>query len=176
LFFFISLLWLPFGILFHYQKGGIMNQDFEKNKKALLEKITALHHSDLPHSEPLSKQAFPDVIVFGALSPFMEGLIDALEKKRPLEFFQDPGKATDYCLDHEVSNVILDMDLPTDWKMATDVFTTVRMMKTTLHFILLTKSPQSTPVETLAAQGVEVLTKPFGTDMLFKKLTMLPRI
>jgi len=99
-----------------------MNQDFEKNKKALLEKITALHHSDLPHSEPLSKQAFPDVIVFGALSPFMEGLIDALEKKRPLEFFQDPGKATDYCLDHEVSNVILDMDLPTDWKMATDVF------------------------------------------------------
>jgi hypothetical protein len=50
------------------------------------------------------------------------------------------------------------------------------MMKTTLHFILLTKSPQSTPVETLAAQGAEVLTKPFGTDMLFKKLTMLPRI
>jgi hypothetical protein len=34
----------------------------------------------------------------------------------------------------------------------------------------MTKSPHTTPVETLAALSADILIKPFGIDVLFKNL------
>jgi hypothetical protein len=58
------------------------------------------------------------------------------------------------------------MDLPTDWRMSTDVFTNTKMLKPAVKFVLLTKNPDSTPVRTIAAQGALVLAKPFKMEAL----------
>jgi DNA-binding response OmpR family regulator len=145
-----------------------MDANFEKNKKTLLEKINALRHP----KEPL-RQAGPTIIIFGAQSAFMDGLLDTMHKKCAFACFHDPEKAIDFCLNNPINDIVLDMDPPTDWKLSTDVFSSVSMMKPAMHFILLSKSPQSTPVETLMAQNADVLVKPFGTDLLFKKLTKI---
>jgi len=142
-----------------------MDPNFEKNKQAILNQINSIRHTEKPQTPQK-----PDVIIFGAKSPFMEGLLDALKKQCALEFFDDVEKATEYCVEHAVNEIILDMDLPTDWKKSTDVFTTAKTVNPNIHFILLTKTPQAIPVATLAAQSAEVLVKPFGTDILFKKL------
>ena len=142
-----------------------MEPNFEKNKKALLDQINSLRTPEKPQASHN-----PDIIVYGAKSPFMEGLLGALNKLCALEFFNDVEKATEYCIDHRVNTIILDMDIPTDWKMSTDVFTTVKTVNPQTHFILLSKTPEALPVATLAAQGAEVLMKPIGTDVLFKKL------
>ena len=142
-----------------------MEPNFEKNKKALLDQINSLRNPEKPQ---VSRN--PEIIVYGAKSPFMEGLLGALNKLCALEFFNDVEKATEYCIDHRVNTIILDMDIPTDWKMSTDVFTTVKTVNPKSHFILLSKTPEALPVATLTAQGAEVLMKPIGTDVLFKKL------
>ena len=142
-----------------------MDPNFEKNKQALLNQINSLRHTESPQAPKK-----PNVIIFGAKSPFMDGLLDTLTKMCALEFFDDVEKAADYCIEHTVNDIIIDMDPPTDWKKSTDVFTTVRTVNPKIHFILLTKTPQAVPVATLAAQSAEVLVKPFGTNVLFKKL------
>jgi DNA-binding NtrC family response regulator len=135
--------------------------NFEKNKKDLLETIKSLRQPEKPEMP-----AEAHVVIYGVECPFMEGLIEHSKKHFPLRAFGSFEAAISYCFDNSVRVVILDMDLPTDWKMATDVFTNVRTMKPDVQFILMTTTPQSIPVLTLAAQSAKVLKKPFVFDML----------
>jgi DNA-binding NtrC family response regulator len=138
-----------------------VNTDFEKNKLDLLNTIKSIKHT-----EQSPQPAEIRVVVYGIASPFMTGFLEALKKQCEFESFDDFDNAISYCFDHDIQTVILDMDPPTDWKMATDIFTNVRTMKPKVHFILMTKTPESVPVLTLAAQSAEVLEKPFGIEKL----------
>jgi DNA-binding NtrC family response regulator len=142
-----------------------MDQNFEENKKKLLEQISSMKGS----SSSIIKEKM-DVCIYGIISPFMNGLLEKVGEKFKTVFFDDAETAYGFCIDNDVKVVLLDMDQPTDWKMSTDVFTTVRTAKTGIDFILMTKTPNSVPVETLAAQSALVLVKPFGVDSLFKIL------
>jgi hypothetical protein len=138
-----------------------MDLNFEKNKKELLEKLNSLRpKNDKP---PLPDA---DVIVYGAKCEFVDNLAEAISKQQVVRAFYDVEAAIDYCLNKPVSTVIADMEPPTDWKMSTDLFTNVKMMKPKVHFILLATPPRSIPVQTLAAQSATVLEKPFGIAVL----------
>jgi len=152
-------------------KGDRVKVNFEKNRQELLEKLNRIRQA--PHPEQSGKEAAKaDIVLFGEKTPFLDSLVEILDPKCALKSFSDSEEAIAYCLENSLQKIILDMDPPTDWKMATDVFTTVRMMSSGAQFILCTKSPQSTPVETLRAQHAEVLCKPFGVDALFQKLKL----
>lgn len=139
-----------------------MTNDFRKNKQEILNTIQSIKAAEA-QNQPV---VYPEIVVFGSVSSFMAGLLDALEKQRDFEPFSNPDMAISYCFDHEVKTVILDMDPPTNWTMSTDVFTNVRTMKPKVHFIVLTKTPQAVPIRTIAAQGADVLEKPFAIEML----------
>ena len=134
-----------------------MDPNFEKKKKELLEKLNSLRPAN---EQPLTTDA--DIVLFGAQCPFVDNLIEAVEKQQAVKSFFDIEAATEYCLNKQVCTVIMDMDPPTDWKMSTDLFTIVKTLKPKVHFILLATPPRSIPVQTLAAQSAAILEKPFG--------------
>jgi hypothetical protein len=143
-----------------------MEKDFEQNRKELLETIGKLRKDG-------SGQAGggkDTVILFGAKSPFMDALVQTVEKKYPAGFFDDPEQAAARGLESSPCRVIIDMDPPTDWKMATDVFTTIKTVRPDAGVFLCTSHPDSDPVKTLAAQKGIVLVKPFSADLLFRKI------
>ena len=141
-----------------------MADNFEKNRKELLDKIEQLRH------QAKADQEKGNVVVFGAKGAFVDGLIQTLEKKYPTRFFSNADEACAYCLTYETKVIIIDIDPPTDWKMATDVFTGVRTSRPDVKVIVCTKAPSSVPVQTLAAQKADVLAIPFSADVLFKKI------
>jgi hypothetical protein len=145
-----------------------MDPIFEIRKKDLLEKLNALRGQTDEAATPSDAAAKPDchIALYGAHSPFFDDLGVELKKMCDAASFQEVEAIIEYCADQPVYSVILDMDLPTDWRMSTDVFTNVKMLKPVVKFVLLTKNPESTPVRTLAAQGALVLAKPFKMDSL----------
>jgi hypothetical protein len=142
-----------------------MNPNFEKSKKDLLERINALRTTKGEAQSPAAGN-HAEVAIYGAHSPFLDNFILDLKKKRHVAAFHEVEAAIGYCFDHPVRWVLLCMDPPTDWKMSTDIFTNVKMVKPDVRFILFTKTPAAVPVRTLAAQSAIVLVKPFKMDEL----------
>ena len=136
-----------------------MDLRFEKNKKELLKRLSTMRSKNEP--APPKADAAIDAAIYGAASPLIDTIIVDLGKQRAIASFHDIEAAAAYCFDHAIRSIILDMDPPTDWKMSTDLFTTVKSVKPNVQFILLTMRPRSIPVETLAAQKAIVLEKPF---------------
>ena len=142
-----------------------MAEDFEKHRKDLLDQIQHLRRQ-----HPNTDDEKGRIVVFGADSAFVEGLIQVVEKKYRTRFLGNPDEACSYCLTHETKVVIMEMDPPTDWKMATDVFSNVRTIRPQVKFILCTKNPSAVSVQTLAAQHAAVLAIPFSSDVLFREI------
>jgi hypothetical protein len=149
------------------------DRDFDKNKKELLDRLEAMRQKVKDEAFARDSAA---IVVFAQKSPFIEGLVKTLEKKHLVRFFFNVDEACSFCIDHKSAHVILDMDPPTDWKMSTDVFTTVKTVNPGARFILCTKTPGSTEVQTLAAQKAEVLALPFSAEALFRKLKSGPPV
>ncbi len=147
-----------------------MNQNFERNRQELLDKLGHLRKKGKIESDAEPEVEKKEVVVYASRSPFFDGFIKTLEKHHKVQYFSNAEEAIEYCLSTETRNLILDMDLPTDWKMATDVFTTVKTMQPKAQVFLCTKTPEALPIKTLAAQKGIVLAIPFSADILFSKL------
>jgi PleD family two-component response regulator len=139
-----------------------MALEFEKNRKDLLDTIEQMRHKAKTDEER------GKVLVFGERCAFVDGLIQTIEKKHRTRFFSNPDDACAYCLKYGTKVVIMDMDPPTDWKMSTDVFTTVRTSMPGVTVIICTKTPNEVHIQTLAAQNAVVLAIPFSSDILFR--------
>jgi hypothetical protein len=146
--------------------------EFEQRRKELLDKISAIRHGDAPENAAVASDT---VVVFAAKSPFIDGLMATVGKKHPVRQFWDSEEASGFCIDHPALPVIIHMDLPTDWKSATDVFTAVKTVNPTARVMLCTKTPSSVPVQTLVTQKAEVLAVPFSAELLFEKLKPVSR-
>jgi hypothetical protein len=164
--------WYHIEKLANFPKGDRVKVNFEKNRKELLEKIDIIRHTAHKNQPVQEAASTADIVLFGEKTPFLDSLVEILDPKCVVKSFSNAEEAITYCLDNSLQKIILDMDPPTDWKMATDVFTTIRTINIGVQFILCTKSPQSTPVEILRAQRAEVLCKPFGVDALFQTLKL----
>jgi hypothetical protein len=140
---------------------------FEQNKRDLLSKIEELKAKAKAEADIKEKA---EVIVYGAKSVFLDGLIEVMAKKFTVKYFNNSEEASMYCQDHLASRLVLDMDQPTDWKSSTDVFTTVKMVRPDMRIFVCTKNPDAVPVQTLVAQKAAVLTIPFSVDTLFHNL------
>jgi len=147
-----------------------MLKNFERNRQELLDKLDHLRQKGKGEPARDPQEDKKEVVVYASRSAFFDGFIKTLEKHHTVQFFTNAEEAIEYCLATNVRNLILDMDMPTDWKMSTDVFTTVKTMKPTVQVFLCSKTPEAIPVKTLAAQKGIVLAIPFSADILFNKL------
>jgi hypothetical protein len=138
--------------------------EFEKNRQELLDAIEQMRQKAKDDEEK------GKIVVFGAQSPFIDGLIQTIQKKHGVCFFSTSEEACAYCIKYQTGVIIIDMDPPTDWKMATDVFTGVRTNNPAVKVVICTKTPSAVPVQTLAAQKADVLAIPFSSDVLFRKI------
>jgi DNA-binding NtrC family response regulator len=140
---------------------------FEENKNDLLGQLDAMRQKKKDEAFAKDHNA---IVIFAANSPFIEGLINTLERKYLVKLFSDVNEACAFCIDHVSNRIIMDMDLPTDWKLSMDLFTTVKTVNPGARIIVCTKDPGTKEVRTLIAQKAEVLELPFSANVLFGKL------
>lgn len=122
-------------------------------------------------SDISSKKEMKEIIVYGKESFFMRSIIQSLKSTYKISDFDNEEKACDYCLDNSISYVFLDMDEPTDWRLSTDLFTTIKTINRDVIFFLFTKDKLATPVRTLKKQGAHIITKPVSIGDLCKYLS-----
>ncbi len=173
-------------ILFQADLESSMN--FEKNRKELLEQLShrrrdkstqrksASAKSATKSKPTVSQEAGPskkirkNILLYGLDSIFLRNILQTLKSTYSVSSFDNSDDACKSCLDNNISDVLLDMDTPTDWKMSTDVFTTVRTLHPDVKFYLFTKDRRSVPVQTLVAQGGILMPKPVHFEELYAEL------
>jgi hypothetical protein len=156
---------------------------FEDNRKALLQKLSQAHRdkvikrkveqikskgsfsqSAAAHSAPKIEKK--NVVIFGTKSLFINSLQQLLQQSATLFLFDDSEKATGFIMDNSIGIIILDMDPPTDWKAATDIFSSIMIMLPESKFLLCTVEPKKAFIQSLVAQGAKVAQKPVAADDL----------
>jgi hypothetical protein len=106
-------------------------------------------------------------VLYGAKSLFISKLIPVLQTSCTIFHFDNHEKAESFILDNNISHIILDMDQPTDWKSATDIFSSTKIMFPNSRFLLCSMDPSAVPVQTLVAQGATVAPKPVSAEDLY---------
>ena len=165
--------------------------DFEQNRRKMMDELakrkreTAVNRrissakkvsasGDFVPSESIgSGPRKPVVAVYGAESFFMRGFLAGLKSGNEVIYSTKHEDVIDYAIENDVDAVVIDMDAPTDWKMSTDVFTTIRMMKNDLPFFICTLSPNPVSVQTLTARGGVLLKKPVDVQQLSQMLQQM---
>jgi hypothetical protein len=110
------------------------------------------------------------LFLFGAESLFIRRVRQTLSARFETVWGYDPEKASSSCLNAGVTHALIDMDEPTDWRLSTDVFTTVKTVNPAIRFYLFTSKAKSSPVQTLAARGCAVILKPVQFEGLFSQI------
>jgi hypothetical protein len=108
------------------------------------------------------------VAVYGADSFFIKNFITTLKLTNEVVYNSDVEKLITLVMDTGIENIAIDLDPPTDWKMAVDVFTTTKTVNSTAVFYACTKDPTWVQARTLEKQGALILKKPIDFDHLYK--------
>ena len=162
--------------------------DFEQTRRDVLNNLLKMKKEKgpaTPRASPQKKPAIPpgsagtagdptqkkQIVIYGKESLFLKNLIRGLKSHYVITSFDNEEKAYCYCIDNEIMHVLLDMDPPTDWRMATDVFTTIKTQKPDVHCILFTKKVTSVEVKRLVNQGAVIIVKPVSFEELHKQLS-----
>ncbi len=136
----------------------------EQRRKKHQEAVREFETSEA--AEPDAERAVPKdpslvrVVLFGAQTPFMESLMAMLHRYTEAAFFEDPEETISFVADYTINNVILDIDPPSDWEAAADVFAAIRIINPEAGLFICTKNPQSMHARMLRMRGGSELTKP----------------
>lgn len=157
--------------------------DFEKNRQQILDNLSKVKREKTVAKRAAVKSSVSGttlaeaairekkcIILFGKQTFFLRSITSTLGANYRVEIFDNPEKACDFCLDNQVNFVFLDMDEPTDWRMSTDLFTTVKTVNPSISFFQFTARPAAVEVQTLEAQGAEILQKPVSLDSVKEAL------
>lgn len=109
------------------------------------------------------EQISPDsvrVILFGAESPFIKSMIEMFRVITVIGYFRDPENMISFCLDHQVPNILFDVDPPTDCYQVMDIFASVKMLIPSVRIFVCTGRKNSVEVEHLKMYGAAILEKP----------------
>lgn len=96
----------------------------------------------------------------------MRSFLESVKNLCDVTFSEQNEEIINQCLDKAYSVVIMDMDKPTDWKMSTDIFSSVKTINPHQRFALLTSSPDDPNVEVLIHKGAIIIRKPVNIGEL----------
>lgn len=108
------------------------------------------------------------IAVYGADSFFIKNFITTLKITNEVIYNSDVEKLIGLVMDTGIVNIAVDMDAPTDWRMAVDTFTTIKTMNPSAIFYACTKDPTWVQARTLEKQGAVILKKPIDFDQLYR--------
>lgn len=108
------------------------------------------------------------IAVYGADSFFIKNFITTLKLTNEVIYNSDVEKLITLVMDSDILNIAIDMDPPTDWRMAVDVFTTTKTVNPNAVFYACTKDPTWVQARTLEKQGALIIKKPVDFDHLYK--------
>jgi hypothetical protein len=108
------------------------------------------------------------IAVYGADSFFIKNFIATLKLTNDVVYDSDVEKLIGMVMDSGILNIAVDMDPPTDWRMAVDVFTTIKTVNPTAVFYACTKDPSWVQARTIENQGALIIKKPVDFDHLYK--------
>jgi len=152
---------------FDAQRKATLEQIKKLKQKRTKDRIEAAKNSLTNHKQfDTSILERHNVVMYGAASSYMETAKEYISRTHNVMLYTEVEDAIDYCLNNKVTNVILDMDEPTDWRMSTDVFSTVKTIHPDAWFLLCTRDKKQVPVLTLESKGAVVIGKPLITTEL----------
>jgi hypothetical protein len=108
------------------------------------------------------------IAVYGADSFFIKNFITTLKLTNEVVYNSDVEKLITMVMDTGILNIAIDMDPPTDWKMAIDVFTTIKTVNPNAVFYACTKDPTWVQARTIEKQGALIIKKPVDFDHLYR--------
>jgi hypothetical protein len=108
------------------------------------------------------------IAVYGADSFFIKNFITTLKLTNEVVYNSDVEKLITLVMDTGIENIAIDLDPPTDWRMAVDVFTTTKTVNPTAVFYACTKDPTWVQARTIEKQGALIIKKPVDFDHLYK--------
>jgi len=162
--------------------------DFENKRKAMLKDLSKIQREKVIQKKidafktksmiaesakaegSAQNKTKKNIIVFGNESFFLKDFLHSIKSVHTVTHFCDVDKACDFCVANSIQYIILDMDEPTDWKSSTNLLITVKMLNSSVKFILLTSNSETTQIKTLEAKGGKTVTKPVSIDILSRYL------
>jgi len=161
-----------------------MDMDFESKRKALLKDLSSLKRESSikrklssiknsknteendPEQKPLVSHSKPAIAVYGNQSFFMRSFLQSLKNLCDITFSEQNEQIINQCLEKSYSAILIDMDEPTDWRMSTDIFSSVKTINPHQRFALLTSKPDDPNVEVLLHRGAVLIRKPVNIGEL----------
>jgi hypothetical protein len=148
-----------------------MMRELSKRRRdnAVSRKAASMHKMT---TDPVTVSMVPSerkkIAVYGADSYFIKNFITTLKLTNDVVYNSDVEKLITIVMDTQIMNVAVDMDEPTDWRMAVDTFTTIKTMNPAAVFYACTKDPTWVQARTLEKQGALIIKKPVDFDHLYK--------
>jgi hypothetical protein len=120
---------------------------------------------DSPPSDPASVT----IAVFGCQTPFSDSLMAMLRRYAPALFFDNAEEAISFIADYKIETILLDIDPPSDWEAAADVFAAVSILRPEARQYICAKNIQALHARMLLMRGARELQKP----LFFKDIERL---
>lgn len=161
-----------------------MDMDFESKRKALLKDLSSMKRENAVKRKlstikntrlgeesnnvhgTLAAHSKPAIAVYGKQSVFMRSFLQSVKSLCDVTFSEQNEEIINQCLENSYSVVVIDMDEPTDWRMSTDIFSSVRTINPNQRFALLTSKPGDPNVEVLLHKGAVLIRKPVNISEL----------
>jgi hypothetical protein len=161
-----------------------MDIDFESKRKALLKDLSSLKRensikrklSSIKNSKNLEENtpeqgapashSKPVIAVYGKQAFFMRSFLQSVKNLCDVTFSEQNEEIINQCLEKSYSAILIDMDEPTDWRMSTDIFSSVKTINPRQRFALLTSKPDDPNVEVLLHKGAVIIRKPVNIGEL----------
>ncbi len=161
-------------------------QMFEKRRKEMLSSLSKVKSQKIQEKKIARKKVLNpssntittpqkkeiEIVVYGNESFFIRNLTQSLKSHYHITKFDNEEKACNYCIEKNINYILVDMDLPTDWRKSTDLFTTVKMGNPDAVFFLATSDYNSVPAQTLKNQGGKLFEKPLEINDLKSYIEM----
>ncbi|MBN1983712.1 MAG: hypothetical protein JW795_19415 [Chitinivibrionales bacterium] len=129
--------------------------------KSLQKEKNAIEYSAPSHKEKMA------VSLFGANSFFFRSLMQIMRASYNVFQSDNVDEICELSINQEVDHVLLDMDEPSKYTLATDVFNALKTINPKISLYLLTGDENSNHTQSLAAQGGIVITKPISFEDLY---------
>ncbi|HEX2959605.1 MAG TPA: hypothetical protein VHO70_22405 [Chitinispirillaceae bacterium] len=159
-----------------------MDNNFESKRQEMMRELSKRHRDNVVKRKVATMQKSvteqPNVsttsverkriAVYGADSYFIKSFNTVLKLTNDVIYSSDVEKLIGMVMDSQIMNIAIDMDPPTDWRNAVDVFTTTKTVNPNAIFYACTKDPTWVQARTLEKQGAIILKKPVDFDHLYK--------
>lgn len=131
-------------------KWEILRRETEREE---LEEIAVARTADL---EPKDVK----MVIYAAPTPLTDSLVSALSHETVITAFEDPERLISFCSKYQIKFVLLDLDPPSDFHIALDIFSALKIIDSSITFFACAKRISPKEKQYLLKNEVSIIEKP----------------